>query len=642
MKKIGCIGFGLTLCAGLAGCGNQGKVGIFWPVFLLLLGLVLLVLSILQTNSVLRYRKRMRKRCLSRRQPRGLGGITYGFYGSAAVLLLLALLLFCVGGAENPDSGLARNHQETGNSTANTTDKTKPAAAFEPGKTVSSDPSKWGITWEVYQNGSLVSDYSRTTPISFGEPEEYFSLPGISTFRGNNYRDSATYGTGNVVEKTISPAWSTSTGSLAIKGGGSWTGSGWTGQPLVVQWDEATRSVMNLYQEKENKANLVEVIYATLDGRIYFLDLEDGSYTRDPVNVGLCFKGSGTLDPRGYPLLYVGAGDTDIDGKRPRMFIISLIDGSILYEYGHEETLSLRQDNDRWCAFDSAPLIHAESDTLIWPGENGLLYTIKLNTDYNQAAGTISVSPEMPVLARYNTSRSGQDSYWYGYEASVNIVENYLYVSENGGMFFCVDLNTMELVWAQDTKDDSNSTPVFQRLAEDAGFIYTAPSLHWTADENAAGTIAIYKLDAVTGQILWQKPYDVNTVEGVSGGVQSSPLLGKAGTSLEGLILYTIARTPDVNNGLLVALDTETGNEVWRMAMDNYAWSSPVAVYGQDGSAYVVVCDSVGNVFFLDGASGTLLDSTSVGYLVEASPVVYKNMLVVGTRGQQIYGLEVE
>ena len=360
------------------------------------------------------------------------------------------------------------------------------------------------------------------------------------------------------------------------------------------------------------------------------------------MNMGMCFKGAGTLDPRGYPLLYVGSGDENAKGQRPRMYVVSLIDGKILYQYGHEDNLAYRKDNDTWCAFDSAPLIHADTDTLIWPGENGNLYTIKLNTTYDKAAGTVSVRPDTPVLTRYLTERTNAETYWCGYEASVNMVGNYLYVSENGGMFFCVDMNTMELVWAQDTKDDSNSSPVFERISDTEGYVYTAPSLHWTKDSNSQGVISIYKLDAVTGQIVWEKPYNVHTVSGVSGGVQSSPVLGKPGSQLEGMIFYGISRTNTVDAGTLVALDTETGNELWRLDMEYYAWSSPVAVYEENGKGYIVLCDSNGTAHFIDGTTGKVENTLYLGGLVEASPAVYENMLVVGTRLKKICGILVK
>lgn len=512
--------------------------------------------------------------------------------------------------------------------------ETIPDPTYDPGFVDSSNPEKWGISWEVIQNGSVVEGYKREDLISFGPGSEYTSLEGIVTFRGDNYRSGATYGTANVTKETISALWSSNIGSF-----NGWPGSGWTGQPLIVRWPNETKQIMNLYESKKTKEGLVEVIYATLDGYVYFYDLDDGSYTRDPAWVGMNFKGAGSLDPRGYPLMYVGSGDY-ANGKAPRMYVVSLIDGSILYEKSGSDSFTLRKD---WAAFDSSPLIDAETDTLIWPGESGILYTIKLNTQYDSAAGTISIAPEEIVKCRYTTSRSGSGKYWLGYEPSAVIVDRYLYISENGGMTFCIDLDTMGLVWAQDTKDDSNSTPVFEWDENgETGYIYTAPSLHWTADGNSEGNLSLYKLNAKTGEIVWEYKYDCHTVSGVSGGVQSTPLLGKEGTDLEGLIIYTIARTPNAYNGVMVALNTETGEVVWQLPMDNYTWSSPAAVYTDTGKAYVVVCNSLGNVYLVEGSTGKVLDSANIGSNVEASPAIFGNIVVVGTRGQKIYGLKVE
>ena len=516
------------------------------------------------------------------------------------------------------------------------------ASAFKPKAVASTEPSNWGIKWEKIVDGKVTDTYKREEGITFGDGSEYFTGNGIITFRGDNYRSGATYGTANVVDETISPIWKVTTGSLPTSTGNSeWTGSGWTGQPLIVKWDAETRKNMNMYSSVPN--DVTEVIYATLDGHIYFLNLDDGSYTRDPIDMGMAFKGAGSLDPRGYPLMYVGSGDFTANGKHPRMFIISLIDGTVLWEYGGNDSHALRRDNDGWCAFDSSPLVDVETDTLIWPGENGVLYTIKLNSNYDKAAGRMSINPSEPVRTRYTTNRSTNDKYWLGYECSECIIDRYLYLSENGGMFYCIDLDTMELVWAQDTEDDSNSTPVIEYDAESrTGYVYTAPSLHWTADNYSRGTISVFKLNVTTGEIMWRSSYACNTVSGVSGGVQASPLLGKKGTSLEGLIIYPIARSPKVEDGLLVALDTQTGKEVWRVEMEHYAWSSPAAVYTSDGRGYIVQCDSIGSVFFIEGATGRIINTSSVDTLVEASPAVYGDKVVVGTRGQRIFCLQVK
>ena len=510
-------------------------------------------------------------------------------------------------------------------------DSSVPTPTFTPEKTEKSDPENWKIDWEIIKNGAIIDSYKAEETISFGAPEDYFALPGIATFRGNNYRNSAVYGTANIELRTLTKAWTqNNVGSL-----NGWPGVGWTGQPLMVQWPAETKAIMNMYPDKKAKDGLVEVIYATLDGHIYFYDLEDGSFTRDPINAGMNFKGAGSLDPRGYPIMYVGSGDY-IGNKVPKMYIISLIDGSILFERTGYDVFSTRD----WAAFDSAPLIDKETDTLIWPGESGILYTIKLNTNYDPKAGTLTIDPDETVKTRYSTNRSNNNTYWIGYEPSAVIVDRYLYISENGGMFFCIDLDTMSLVWAQDTRDDSNSTPVFEWNGQDAGYIYTAPSLHWTAN-GGKGYICIYKLNAKTGEIVWEKRFDCHTVSGVSGGVQSSPLLGKPGTQLEGLIIYTIARTPNQWDGKIVAISTETGEVVWEKSMDNYTWSSPVAVYDAAGTAYIIYGDSVGNMFMVD-FEGNTLSKVNLGSNIEASPAVYENTLVVGTRGGSVCAIKIK
>ena len=503
---------------------------------------------------------------------------------------------------------------------------TEPEPTLSPIFTENSDPANWKIKWSILEDNTEVDTFTRNEIINFGDASAYSAVDGVISFRGDNYRTGASFGTADVVTKTLTQKWSSKIGSLQGKNG-NWTGCGWTGQPLIVRWDDATKANLGLYPAKKAKANLVEVIYATLDGNIYFYDLDDGSYTRDPIRVGMSFKGAGSLDPRGYPLMYVGSGDSTT--KSPRIYIISLIENKVIYEQNGSDRDAYR----RWYAFDSAPLVAAEADTLIWPGESGILYTIKLNTNYDQAAGTISVTPENIAKARYKTN-TGRKA---GVESSAIIVGKYLYCGDNGGMFFCVDLETMELKWAQNTKDDVNATPVFEWGDDGNGYIYTATSM-----EYAKGSTFIHKLNANTGEIIWEKKFTgVTYNERVSGGVLSSPVLGKKGTELEGLIIYPVARTPSAGSGTIVALNTETGETVWEVVNRNYHWSSPVAVYSNDGKAYFILCDSAGKAT-LYNAKGEALTFISLGSNIEASPAVFENTLVVGTRGQSVYGVTIE
>lgn len=505
---------------------------------------------------------------------------------------------------------------------------TEPPIVFTPAHTADTNPENFGINWEVFVNGELVDNYQREEEISFGQPEDYFALPGVATFRGNNYRNDPTYGTVEITNASLKRIWSHRIGMF-----NNWTGCAWTGQPLLAQWDDDTKSIMNLYESKKNKEGLVEVIYGILDGSIHFYDLEDGTETRDPIVMNMNFKGAGALDPRGYPILYIGGG-LNVGSYRARMYAVSLIDGSILWEYGNSDPEALRN----WTAFDSSPLVDAETDTLIWPGESGILYTVKLNTAYDKEAGTLTLNPDPVVKTRY-TSQYTEENRYLGYEASVCIVDDYLYTSENGGLFFCVDLNSMELIWAQDTKDDSNSSPLFDWEDEGKGYLYTAPSLHWTATANK-GTVSVYKLDASTGEIIWEYPFECSRDGDVSGGVQASPLLGEEGTEIEDLVIYTLARAPSLWKGRTVALNKYTGELVWESDSGNYAWSSPIAFYNEDGKAYLFTANASGICRILDGATGEVLTVYDLGETTEASPVAFNDMIVLGTR-QGVYGFKI-
>lgn len=508
--------------------------------------------------------------------------------------------------------------------TVETTETTEPDLTLEAGFTDKTNPENWNVKWEILQDNKVVDSYTSAKPVDFGHGNDYSSIEGVISFRGNNYRNSASYGTTNVINETLSKKWERKIGSLS-----KWTGCGWTGQPLIVRWDDETKQIMNLYAEKKAKDGLVEVIYATLDGHIYFYDLDDGSYTRDPISLGMSFKGAGSLDPRGYPLMYVGSGD-NYNGTAPKMYIVSLVEGKILYQQSGKESITIR----KWYAFDSAPLVDTNNDTLIWPGESGVLYSIKLNTNYDKAAGTLSIAPENIVKTRYDFKNSKK----LGFESSAIIVGQYIYIGDNTGMFFCVDLNTMKLVWAQNTKDDVNATPVFEWGDDGKGYIYTGTSM-----EYAKGSCFIHKLDAATGEIIWEKEYTgVAYNEAVSGGILSSPVLGKKGTDMEGLIIYSVARTPTTGGGTLVALDTETGEVVWENKLRNYCWSSPVAVYTAENKGYFIQCNSAGVATLYEGKTGTALGTISLGSNIEASPAVFENTLVVGTRGSRVFGVTIE
>ena len=508
-----------------------------------------------------------------------------------------------------------------------------PLPAFEPVR----GPLGPITSTHIAVDGQIVDHYAADVSrvMDFGGADDYTDMKGIVTFRGNNFRNTAQYGTARIVNRKFGENWRVGTDGLSDNSGGYWGGSGWTGQPLIVEWPAETKRIMNMYDWAKQKEGLAEVIYCTLDGYVNFLDLETGERTRDRLFLGWSFKGAGALDPRGYPLLYVGGGLINGGGEAPRVLIVSLIDGKVLFSTGAYDEFSPRSS---WSAFDSSALVDAETDQLIYPGENGVIYIEKLNTRYDEAAGTISISPEE---TKFTFSSSTADQYYYGMEDSAIAWRGHLFVADNGGDFICLNLNTLEIEWHFDCLDDTNCTGVLEVDETGHPYIYLSTSFHLGWRSWTTATIPVWKIDAVTGKEVWHRDYTCYSEEGLSGGVQGSLSLGEG--PLEGILYVSMGRYPTAGTGQLLALDAETGEQLWNFTSDSYSWSTPTCFYDTAGNGYVLYASCIqGSLFWVDGRDGTLIDTFPFRCTVEASPVVYNNTVVMGTRNNEIYGITLE
>ncbi|MBT3319667.1 MAG: pyrrolo-quinoline quinone [Clostridia bacterium] len=519
-----------------------------------------------------------------------------------------------------------------------------------PQQVAATNPENFGFVTEIMDNGEEVDTYNSGVDITFGTGAEYTELEGVTTFRGNNYRDAASFGFADidVGNETLTLINTKTTGRID-----RWGGSGWTGQPLVVKWTGEVLANMDdmLLDDFKGREELTEVIIASLDGNIYFMELSTGTKTRNPVFSGGPVKGTPSLDPRGYPIIYVGQGLTpsgSINSSASIYFrAFSLIDGERIMRVGAStaDPFALRG----WQAYDSSPLIDAETDTLIWPGENGVIYVCKLNTQYDAAAGTVSMDmdPEK-VKYRYTSTRNDAMKRW-GIENSIVTWRNYMIFTDNAGMLQCVNLNTMELVYANDLSDDSDVSMVLEEDVVAATFyLYTGCEYdELVRPLGRSGPAYARKIDGLTGEILWQTEFTVIATDSVDGGILASPVLGKDGTTMEGLIIYNVTYEVkgDSSTSRLVALDKMTGDIVWEYDMDAAGWSpsSPVPVYTEDGQGYIVQCDIDGDVALIrvDGQTASEAAKLNVEDNFEATPVVYENMIVVGSRDDHFFYIEI-
>ena len=489
------------------------------------------------------------------------------------------------------------------------------------------------LTWAVLQGGKGVPDYKAQDLIAFGEPSTYANgVEGVLTFRGDHSRTHPSYGTRQITEKKLEVVWTSETSAISALDS-FWPGTGWTGQPLLVHWPEKTRLAMNLREEAKNK-DLVEVIYPTLDGNIYFLDLDTGLYTRDKINFGFSFKGTGAVDPRGYPLLYVGQGLNDNSGKKSafQYRIFSLLDQKQIWGLPGSDPEAYRS----WGAFDASGLIHWQTDTLIQAGENGLINRIKLNSAFDADAGTVSLNPTVTKY-RYKSNYSAN----LGTENSPAFYRNLIYFADNGGTLQCLDINTFEPVWMAKLGDDTDVTTTVSE-EPDGVFVYTANQVDARLKAKGSGTADcnIRKFNALTGELVWQVDVPAMYQYYINGGALATPLIGK--DDIADLVIFNIALTGGTNKGTLLALDKKTGEKVWEKQLDSYSWSSPVDLRSDDGKTWGLICGFSGFMHLFDPRTGEMVDSVSLEGNIESSPAVYDDMIVVGSYAKKIFGVRIQ
>ena len=410
-------------------------------------------------------------------------------------------------------------------------------------------------SYEVIGDKSICSDILFT--------EKYTDLEGIVTFRGNNFRNTASYGISKISQKELNVKWKTST---------------------------SFRSV---------------------------------------INVGNPIKGSLSIDSRGIPMLYVGEGinESGVTGFN----IYSLIDGSSLYEINGYDEYAYRG----WPAFDSSALIYSDGDIVIEGGENGILYITKLNTDYDKYTNTVSVNPEILKYRYYTGEGYGR----LGIENSVAAYANLLYFADNNGDIQCIDLRKMEPIWVIEGLDDIDASITIE-AEEGVPYLYVGDEVD---HQGISGISTIRKINGLTGEVVWKNEFSCQSVVGTdatNGGVLATNVIGK--NNISDSVIFSLARYDGFNSGAIISINKSTGEIQWETKVDNYLWSSPVDFYDKNGNAYIIQCDSIGNMFLIDGKNGEILNSLTLDANIEASPAIYEDTIVIATRAGSIYGIEIK
>lgn len=446
--------------------------------------------------------------------------------------------------------------------------------------------------------------------------DPYSNAPGIFTFRGNMARNADFGGMVKGKPDTIIVDWEFNTAitppdtSFTQWGGGT----GWTGQPVYVNWPDSIVARMKGTGIVAENFNNKEIIVGSLCHRLYFIDLITGEASRAAIDVGNPIKGSVSLDPCLNGNLYIGQG-VPVNEPFGRV-IVDLYEGKISKRIPRD-----RKAQRGWGAFDSSPL--KVDKFLFWAGENGILYK-----------GVCAEDDIIPhSILRY--TRNGAAP---GMESSIAAYRNYGYTADNHGIIVCINLDTMRPVWCFNNGDDTDATIVVNE-EEGTPYIYVGCEV----DRKPEGPAYFRKLNALTGELVWElstpgKRANVHEKH-FDGGYYASALLGKGNCS--NLLFSNNVANTNKQNGSFIAIDRNSGKIVYQVELKHYAWSSPVGFMNENGEMFIFTGDTRGNAYLINGIDGDIICTRPVGMNFESSPVVIGNQVVVGSRGNTIYKMSI-
>ena len=507
------------------------------------------------------------------------------------------------------------------------------------------------LTTKVYDGKNVKKEYSRPAKeqIHMQPGWEYTKHNlGVITFRGNAFRTNGAVGTVTSAEG-LEKIWELQTGSL--KGANqTYYGSGWPGQPAIVWWPKEIRLQSNIDEEKKSIKNLKEVIVPVQDGTIRFLNLQDGSITRNSIKLGYPMKGTPSLHPGGFPYMTVGQSARKLKNKTGKIGLrqynmYNLTELTPLID-GLDGKLHRAPNNTG--NFETSALIDRKSDTLITAGTNGMLYLIRLNSELDFNLGLLTYKPDTIVaICTKKKEKAAQTAV----ESSLAMYDKYVFYADMGGILRCVDTDFLVPVWAVETGDSVMAAVALDQRDPESLDLYTANMLNL----RKKGSAQIRRYNALNGTEAWCTEIGVqkDTKNKTDSGCKASPVIGE--NNLSDLVFYTVTglndegrttlNVPDETKAALVALDKETGKIRWAYALSDRSDSSPIAVYDEAGNGRIIQCAWDGSVVMVDGLSGQRVATLQLEGNIEASPAAFDDIMVVGTTGkgtEDIYGVRIK
>lgn len=430
-----------------------------------------------------------------------------------------------------------------------------------------------------------------------------WAFDGLLTFRGSPTRSF--YGRGPVPDDPAVQWRFPEEGGLCRQSAvgtqvRTWCGTGWTGQPTLFRLD-----------------GLLWSVFGALDGAVHFLNAETGEPILESFQTNDIIKGSVTIDPDGFPLVYTGSRDNQFR-------VIAFDDGNPreLWSLDAESVGETLWNND----WDGAALVL--EDYLIVGGENSRIHVIELNRSWGDD-GLVQVDPELiftaPGWDGELLSAIGDDN--VSIENSVAVSGDTLYFANSGGLVQGWDLAPL--------RQGGDPTRVFRYWVGDdvdATLVIDTEGMLYVGAEFERGTQRSREL----GQLLKLDPsqegedalvWSVEQNQGIDTGIWGTPALH------DGAVIF------GSDTGRFRAVDQQTGEGLWEMTLGFRLWASPVVV-----DDVLLMGDCAGSLHAFD-VTDVRSDPEPLWELqlddgcIESTPAVWDGTIVLGTRSGGIYGV---
>jgi outer membrane protein assembly factor BamB len=280
--------------------------------------------------------------------------------------------------------------------------------------------------------------------------------------------------------------------------------------------------------------------------------------------------------------IYVGFGTNKLETKNSKIIAFSLEDGTVVWEQAFERGLNTPAVVD-----ESVYIGTLKAENQASGGRHGKLYKLAadtgdINWEFNPTGG-VSTPPTVVNDIVYFGSK-GTDT---------DILQ---------GTAYAVNASTSQQLWKTVLGWGTFSAP-----AVDSDHVYI---------ESRAQRDPFYALDRTDGSVVWKYPM---------------PDFKGNGTVNDGKVYVTGFR----DDGRIVALDTQTGDEIWTIETDSQVKTSPAVAEGQ------LFFGTTGGVFkVVDAETGAPQWDITVGESIIGAPSIVDGVVYVSDRSGIVYAFD--